>query len=245
MVSLWDVGLSPGLAFCDNRPDYFLIPDSLFISTGGYDRIRRAYRENDVPWDQRMPIAFWRGTTTGHPESKSLGWRSLPRVKLCEIGQSHEAVIDAGITLVAQVADPTEVESRLKETGLWRSLVPASEFNRYKYQIDIDGNTNSWPGLFQKLLTGSPVLKVASSRGFRQWYYDRLEAWYNYVPVASDMADLADKVRWLGAHDAVARRIGDAWRALAEAATYKHELVAGCRTFTGALRRSRFTATAD
>ena len=53
-----------------------------------------------------------------------------------------------------------------------RPYVPMTDFNKYKYQIDIDGNTNAWPGLFQKLLTGSPVLKVASPYGFRQWLYE-------------------------------------------------------------------------
>ena len=48
-------------------------------------------------------------------------------------------------------------------------------YMRSRHLIDIDGWANSWSGLFQKLLSGSTVLKVASNKGFRQWYYDRLE----------------------------------------------------------------------
>ena len=59
-----------------------------------------------------------------------------------------------------------------------RDYVPEIAFPAYKFQIDIDGNTNSWPGLFQKLLTGSAILKVASPYGYRQWYYDRLRPWH-------------------------------------------------------------------
>ena len=99
-----------------------------------------------------------------------------------------------------------------------------------------EGNTNSWPGLFQKLLTGSPVLKVTSASGHRQWYYDRLKPWVNFVPVASDMSDLIEKVRWLQAHDDAARAIGDHGRTLARSLDYEGELKSASRTIEAALR---------
>ena len=49
--------------------------------------------------------------------------------------------------------------------------------------------SNSWSGLFTKLLTGSTVLKVESPMGFRQWYYDRLKPFEHYVPVRPDLAE--------------------------------------------------------
>ena len=117
-----------------------------------------------------------------------------------------------------------------------RPYMPPIEFNRYKYQIDIDGNTNSWPGLFWKLLSGSPVLKVASPSGHRQWYYDRLRPWINFVPVAADMSDLVDKLRWLRQHDAAAHAIGERGQALALSMDYEGELQRAGRTITAALR---------
>ena len=110
------------------------------------------------------------------------------------------------------------------------------DFNKYKYQIDIDGNTNSWPGLFQKLLTRSPVLKVASPRGYRQWYYDRLRPWVNFVPVAQDMSDLIEKILWLRSHDDAGRRIGEAGKALADSLDYEGEIARSGRVVTAALR---------
>jgi hypothetical protein len=73
-----------------------------------------------------------------------------------------------------------------------------------KYQIDIDGNSSSWPGLFQRLLSGDTVLKVTSNKGWRQWYYDDLLPWENFVPVASDLSDLVEIVDWLVGHDELA-----------------------------------------
>jgi hypothetical protein len=175
-ISLWDVGIVSGLAFCDNQADRFLIPDCLFVSTRGYDSVRRAIRENTVPWEQRHPLALWRGS---RPLDRLSGWRSLPRVRLSGVSRANSSIIDAGITAVTQVERPEEVTAELIKEGLWKAHIPVELFGRHKYQIDIDGNTNSWPGLFQKLLTGSPVLKVASPDGHRQWYYHRLEPWYN------------------------------------------------------------------
>ena len=43
-ISLEDFGVVPGLSFCDNKPDRYLIPDPLFISSRGYSQI-----SNDVP----------------------------------------------------------------------------------------------------------------------------------------------------------------------------------------------------
>jgi hypothetical protein len=233
-VSLWDTGLAPGLAFCSNRPDHFLIPDNLFISSRAYEAANRAYQENDVPWKQRRDVAFWRGTTTGHPLDRTIGWRALPRIKLCELAAQHGDLFDVGISGVSQMNDPA-VKSAIHESGVMRPFVPAAEFNRYRYQIDIDGNTNSWPGLYQRLLTGSPVLKIASPSGHRQWYYHRLRPWINFIPVAADMSDLVDKLSWLREHDDEARAIGEQGQALALSMDFEGELKRAARIITAAL----------
>jgi hypothetical protein len=234
-VNLGDIGYVPGLAFCDSRPEYFLIPDALFVVSRGYASMRRQGRAETVSWDRRQPLGFWRGGTSGRATDVALGWRSLPRVALCEISREHPEILDAGITHVGQMPD-AESEHELRITGIMRSVVPAAEFENYKYQIDIDGNTNSWPGLFQKLLTGSPVLKVGSLYGYRQWYYDRLRPWVNFVPVSGDMSDLLEKISWLRQHDDAARRIGENGMALAMSLTYEEELQAAGRTIAAAAR---------
>jgi hypothetical protein len=244
MVNLGDIGYVPGVAFCDNRPEYFLVPDNLFIASRGYEAVRLAMGQRDVPWHDRREVALWRGSTTGHPSDRSVGWRSLPRLILCEFGRRHQDLIDAGVTRAVQVEAPDEVEAEIKAAGHWRGFVPATEFNHFKYQIDIDGNTNSWPGLFQKLLTGSTVLKVESPYGYRQWYYGRLQPWHNYVPVSCDMSDLVEKIRWLREHDEVAQQIGRAGKVLAEAATIERELEGAVSTIAAALRHSRSEAAA-
>ena len=227
-----DYGLVPGLAFSDGRPDRWLIPDPVYLSEDGYRRTARHYLRQDVPWNDRYKIAFWRGATTGGEDSDD-NWEMLDRVRLCRIGAAHPALFDAGLAGIVQLSEADT--AAVNASGLVRKFVPETQFHEFRYQIDIDGNTNSWPGLFQKLLTGSPVLKVASRNGHRQWYYERLVPWTNFVPVASDMSDLVEKLEWLIAHDAEAQRIGAAGRSLALAMTVPAELERARATIAAAL----------
>ena len=68
------------------------------------------------------------------------------------------------------------------------------------------------------------MLKVASISHFRQWYYDRLGPFVNFVPVQSDMSDLTEKLLWLHANDDKAHAIGQAGRALVLSLAYETEL---------------------
>lgn len=223
-VSLVDVGdwsSRHGIAFCDNDPDAHLIPDSSFLSSDAYAATQQAYRENPMPWAERRPTALWRGGSTGIP---SKGIMSLPRVQLCKIGleTAGERLIDAGISEIVQAQSPEEV-AELRASGVLRGSIPVTQFHHYKYQIDIDGNSNSWPGMFQKLLTGSPVLKVSSPARYRQWYYDRLVPWHNFIPIRSDMSDLVPILRFLLENGGLAERIGAAGAALATSMTIETE----------------------
>ena len=230
-VNLGDAGAVPGLAFCDFRPGYFLVPDSVFLNTNGYEALRNEIDANLLPWGQRVAKAFWRGATTGQRRGD---WRGLPRVQLCLMAKAAGDLIDAGLTGI--VGMPPEMVAEAMSADISRPFVKPVDFMKFKYQLDVDGNTNAWAALFQKLYTGSPVLKVASPLGFRQWFYDDLKPWWNYVPVAADMSDLIDKIKWLQAHDLEARRIGERGRTLAMAMTHRSELTKARRVVSAALR---------
>jgi hypothetical protein len=205
-VNLDDAAEADGMAFCSNRDGQILIPDTDFLDSKGYFKTRNHFDANPVAWDQRQPIVFWRGNTTGIRSGHSL--RELPRIQLCEICSDPEvsSLFDVGLSGLAQI--PKAEKNSLEASGLMRAYVPILSSNQYKYQIDIDGNSNAWAGLFQKLLSKSAVMKVTSPHGFRQWYYDRLIPWEHFVPIESNMTDLVEKTRWLIAHDHKAMLIG-------------------------------------
>jgi len=242
-LNLGDIGSVPGLAYCDNRQGYHLLPDPIFIGTEGYATAKSIYARQAIPWHSRLPIAFWRGQTTGWHDSQGKlvrSWRDLPRVQLCQLAQSDAAQgrLDAALSGLAQITRAEDLEE-IRRAGLIKSFVHWKNFQAYKYQIDIDGNTNAWPGLFTKLCSGSTVLKIRSPCGFRQWYYDRLVPWENYVPVEADMSDLLEKISWLMEHDELASQIGENGRRLAFSMSGRSEISFAMATIRQSLQADR------
>lgn len=221
-INLGDYAEADGLAFCSNRDRQILIPDDGFVRTRGYEETRDFYSKNIVPWEQKKPIVFWRGTTTGI--SPTGLWKDLQRIKLCAIASNaiNRDHFDIGLSGIVQLS--RQEAKQIEGLGYLKQFIPIKVSNTYKYLVDIDGNSNAWSALFQKLLSGSVVLKVASPSNFRQWYYDELIPWVNFVPVESDMSDLVEKIDWLLDHDNEAKKIGENGAILANKLTYEREL---------------------
>lgn len=228
-LNLGDEGHRPGLAPCDHRDGYTLVPDPMFLSTCGYAALARQFEAQAVPWRDRAPLLFWRGATSG----RALDAQALPRVQLCRAAQALGPSADVGLSTITH--DYAGDEARLRAEGLLRPFVPPERLDRYRLHLDIDGNTSSWPGLFTKLLSGGAVLKVESP--WRQWYYDRLTPWITHVPVRADLADLADVVRELLAAPERAEAIGRAGRALALSLTAEREIARAIPAVLAAFRR--------
>lgn len=228
-LNLGDEGHRPGLAPCDHRAGYTLVPDYMFLATHGYAALGQRFAGSAMRWGDRAPVLFWRGATSGiasHVEA-------LPRVRLCRIARTLGDQADVGLSAVTPeyAAD----EARLRADGLLRPFVPPERLERYRLHLDIDGNSNSWPGLFTKLLSGGAVLKVESP--YRQWYYHRLEPWVTHVPIRADMADLAEVARELLAAPKRAEAIGRAGQALALSLTVEREIARAVPAVLAAFRR--------
>lgn len=216
-----DTGSLDQVSFNSNNPRACLILDDEFAATDGYAPFRRQCELHLPPWESRQPQVLWRGSTTGRRsytplpgERDDLSW--LPRLQLCKAANAPDlrALCDVGISAIAQVEEKYLVE-RIAASGLMKERVPREHYPNYRGVFDIDGNANAWSGLFCGLLGASCVLKVASAAGYRQWYYAQLEPWVNFVPVTSDLSDLATAVRWFAAHEAESRAIGARGRQLA------------------------------
>jgi hypothetical protein len=222
IINLGDYAKVDGLALCSNRKNQILIPDVDFMSSNGYKEIRDHFQKNQISWNQKIPVVFWRGSTTGISPTGS--WRDLQRIRLCEIASnvSNQNFFDVGVSSIVQLNKGDEIE--IKKLGYFKQFMPVSCINTYKYLIDIDGNSNAWSGLFQKLLSGSVVLKVESEDRFRQWYYDRLIPWEHYIPIKKDLSDLMEKVEWLKSNDRAAEQIAINGYALVESLTYHDEV---------------------
>ncbi|KAL7416368.1 glycosyl transferase family 90-domain-containing protein [Mrakia frigida] len=84
------------------------------------------------------------------------------------------------------------------------------ELNKYKYMIDVDGN--SWSARFRRLMsTNSLVIKATV---YPEWYSEALIPWFHYVPIKTDYSDMYDTLAFFrgtpdhpGGFDDVAKHI--------------------------------------
>lgn len=81
-----------------------------------------------------------------------------------------------------------------------------------------------------QLQSSAAIFKVDSAFGFKQWFYERLEPWVHYIPVAADLSDLRRRFDWAEAHPAeVQLMVSRANEAMA-AITYETEVQVGSTT---------------
>jgi hypothetical protein len=242
LVSLSDRGQSGAVSFTGRSEEEKLIPDPVFIQTFAYEWFRSAVNRRWVRWRERRPSAIWRGQLTGMlSTTPTHDWSWLPRVNLCAVAESivHSDAIDARLT---QIQGYINMNFGDRLVGVDRYLgdrIEPVDLLKYRYMIDIDGWANAWSGLFQKLLTGSAVLKVESQNGYRQWYYDRLEPWVHYVPVKPDLSDLDDRLEFVLSNDEEAQVIGRSGRRLALSLSLEAEVFAMASVIEGGTDRDR------
>ncbi len=220
----------PSLAYSSFRPDSCLIVDPYFVRSGGYAELREASLSSLPPWSERSNVAVWRGSAHGHRLYRSSNitlspeWAWHQRLHLCAISKIQELapLLDVGIINYDSLPVGA-LRNKIDGLGFKRAGILKSTFAWFKYIVDVDGFSNSWPGLFSALLTGSCVLKIKSALGFRQWYYDRLVPWKNFVPVSATLEDLPERLEWVRSHDEEAREIGEAGPRLALSMSFEAE----------------------
>ncbi len=201
------------LCFSGTNDNHFLIPDGMFLASNGYADYHYAVRRSALPWAQRNDNLYWRGSLTGQADTFDEIF-ALPRILLAEKSKTRPD-IDAKITDLSQFGPLLpQLEDMCLERNLIGKREPETNNVSYKYLIDIDGNTNSWPGLFTKLLTGSPVIKLKSE--YRQWYYDKLQHGENIWLIDDLDASLDHGLAVLRADPQLALKIGRAGANLAK-----------------------------
>ena len=193
-----------------------LIPDPYCLMTNGYRTLREEMRRNPLPpWHQRLQVAFWRGSTTGSKDIDPYNLSLNRRYQLARLSQIFPDHLDARINRVVQCKDShsrKQVEDQLHQEGILSSTVSPWHAALHAWQIDIDGNVNSW-GLLWKLLSGSCILRVQSPR--YQWYHHRLKPWVHLVPIQADLSDLYEQLTWCSNHRQECAAIASAGQSLA------------------------------
>jgi hypothetical protein len=193
-----------------------LIPDPYVLGTQGYASLRKQFEEQPLPaWRERLPIAIWRGSSTGTEELNEHTITSNQRYQLCRHSLILPHRLDARFTAVVQTPDGStraKLEEKLRNETLLTPRMDPWYLALHRWILEIDGNVNSW-GLLWKLLSGSCVVKVASER--QQWYHHTLKPWQHFVPLHADLSDLEAVLVWCQEHGEACESIAQAGQALA------------------------------
>jgi hypothetical protein len=158
----------------------------------------------------------------------------IQRARMCLLLRGVEGT-DAKLSAVAQSSDPERDRERLSRAGILAPRIPVEHWIGRRFALDVDGNTNAWANLLQRLLLGCCIIKIASPFGYRQWYYDDLAPWVHYVPVRADMADLIETIGWCRSHPDECETIAAAGAALARTMTFEREVARGVANIERAL----------
>ncbi|PNH12944.1 KDEL motif-containing protein 1 [Tetrabaena socialis] len=206
-------GLPPMMAWSKSDDNgVLLVPYSgaFRCASDSFDALEAQLDElTRIPWEEREEVAFgrWNAFCTYYYTSHMVRMADgqavpCPRTYLNNVSDAHPDLVNAYDL------------SRGKP-------VPLAHQNRYKFLVSTDGWSIS--SKFDKyLLLGSAVLRAASIRfGF---YYpalspadpDDLTADAHFIPfMEKHRDDIVEAVQWARAHDAEARRIGEAARVFA------------------------------
>ncbi|KAF8208816.1 glycosyl transferase family 90-domain-containing protein [Mycena galopus ATCC 62051] len=168
---------------------------------------------NDVEWKDKTPKLYWRGMSNG---GHILGqnYHKFPRFRIVAITRNHSDLIDAKMTRFAEThcTDDCDRDAIINEYDIVGPGAPKEEIYKYKYLLDLDGNTFS--GRYLGLLkSGSLVFK---STVFNEFFNDWLRPYEHYIPVLPDLSDVVEKVEWAIANEAEARRIQESGKAFTE-----------------------------
>lgn len=210
----------PVLCFSKNIQDRssVLIPDCEALSEGFHERVLAdtAYGREYFCWCKKQEKAFWRGATTGTDTAgsyylSSSNYQEFPRIKLVMLSSLYSHLIDAKLSSLAQIVDPSIYGALAPYVG---PSVPVIDHLKYKYQILVDGNTCAYSRAFWQLFSDCLIFKQTSPN--IQWYYNCLQPYIHYIPVAYDFSDLVEKIEWAKNHDKEAKKITDTANSFAQ-----------------------------
>jgi hypothetical protein len=213
-------GSDQQLCFSGFDTNHLLVPDGIFLQTDAYEAFKNTVDQSGPAWDERADQLYWRGSLTGQAETFDEIFE-LPRIKLALLANTNP-LINAKITDLSQFGPLLpELEIMCRERNIIGRRTLEADNLGYRYLIDIDGNTNSWPGLYTKLASGSPVIKLRSQ--YRQWYYDKLIHGENIWFIDNLNNGLMSALQILRSDPRKAKRIAIAGRALANQLTVNSE----------------------
>ncbi|KAG8966015.1 Glycosyltransferase Family 90 domain containing protein [Tulasnella sp. 419] len=196
--------------------------------------------DDDPEWsDKTDDRLYWRGSNTGMEFNGLNPWEYTQRIRLMRavderdgylnvlrpaggpdepVGpliQVQKSAANPAYMDIAFAGDPVQCISpfceKLVELFNFGERQPEEMAWKHKYILDVDGN--GWSARFKSLMTSRSM--VFKSTVFPEWYADRVQPWFHYVPIKNDLTDLYDVISFFrgdteggGGHDMLAEKIG-------------------------------------
>ena len=152
-----------------------------------------------IDWENKLPIAIWRGTTTA-------GFPSI-RTKVVKLLWNYNNVD------VKFVDSAWNINMDIPKEHFGDRCDLSKQFE-YKYIFIIDGamiaSNHQW--VFG---SGSVPLMITHPKN-NYWFKKYLKPMENYVPIAYDLSDIKEKIEWLLQNDNVAKNIMEGAMKLSE-----------------------------
>lgn len=148
------------------------------------------------PWEKKKLQVFWRG---GPSDFRRHWWNSVPemcehyshqpRFLLCKLSQKFPEVLNVGFSSTGSYPFLKDLlKPYMKES------MPIGPQLQYAFLVVVDGMMPPFTGFLWPLFSNSVVFKQTSNES--QWYYDALQPYEHYIPVAHDFSDLVEKYQW-------------------------------------------------
>lgn len=142
-------------------------------------------RPNDIPFENKLPKIYWRGTTTGKESSQA------NRFILVKRHYEKNPDIDIAFSFTCQGKGKYDRYTKGKEE--------ISEFLRHKYILSIEGNDKD-SGINWKLNSNSLVL-MPKPKVFSWLMEDKLIPGHHYIQIKDDFSDIEEKLNWCKQND--------------------------------------------
>jgi len=171
---------------------------------------------NDRRWERKSDRAVFRGALTGVQVEPGIGIESAGysalssgalvdtclRVPRCRLVYKYDRseFVDAKLTKLMDL-----LPSTVNGVDILGPSLSLREMMKYKGIIVLEGNDVS-SGAKWALLSQSVVLMPQPV--YTSWAMEEmLEPWLHYIPLAPDLSDVEEKVRWMLHHDSESQRI--------------------------------------
>jgi hypothetical protein len=147
-------------------------------------------------WEDRKPIAFWRGCLSGG---------LAPTLRTRVVWELRENVnADVKLTRIQNIWS-AEHRGQVSDESFYTHESSLDEHVQHKYIFILDGNCIA-SALQWVFASGSvPILVTHPDNDW--WFKSYLKPMENYVPIKYDLSDLNSKIEWLVQNDDQARQI--------------------------------------